>query len=282
MKQILKLFQKSLRQTPQQLWRNKFLSITTLVLGVLILFWLNVVFSLQYFTEYTLQNLERRADFMIPLVENHDAFIMESLDNEIRNNYEVQTRVVSAQNLANYTLPSRYHIKFRHLEDVEPVFQILKKLRYTELIKEWDSTAEREFTDLVNNILTVRKTVKVLTYWFVGLFILGGIFLMINTFRLAIFNRRDEIFIAKMVGAKKSFITTPFICEGVVLGLVASVIAIVGFVVLLTQIRALPGGVIFQHLWNDVFFWQLLLTAGVGGFGAFYAVQKHLYAKTSS
>jgi cell division transport system permease protein len=279
MKQTLKLFQKSLKQTPKQLWRNKFLSITTLVLGVLVLFWLNVVFSLQFFTEYTLQNLEKRADFMIPLVENYDSFILESLDNEIKNNYEVQIRVVSAQNLANFTLPSQYHIKFQHLEDVDPVFQILKKLRYTELIKEWDSTAEREFTDLVNKILAVRKTVKVLTYWFVGLFILGGIFLMINTFQLAIFNRRDEIFIAKMVGAKKSFITAPFICEGAVLGMIASVIAILGFVILLTQIRSLPGGAIFRHLWNDIFLWQLLLTSFIGGFGAYYAVQKHLYAK---
>ena len=68
------LLQRSLREGSIQLWRNKFLSGTTIFLGALILFLLNFVFSIQYFADMSLQNLEARADFSILLQEDFVCF----------------------------------------------------------------------------------------------------------------------------------------------------------------------------------------------------------------
>lgn len=49
--------------------------------------------------------------------------------------------------------------------------------------------------------------------------------IIFNTIRMAIFNRRDEIEMMKLIGADKSFIRGPFIVEAVVYGFIAALIA---------------------------------------------------------
>ena len=49
--------------------------------------------------------------------------------------------------------------------------------------------------------------------------------IIFNTIRMAIFNRRDEIEMMKLIGADKSFIRGPFIVEAVVYGFIAAVVA---------------------------------------------------------
>lgn len=57
--------------------------------------------------------------------------------------------------------------------------------------------------------------------------------IVFNTIRMAIFNRRDEIEMMKLIGADKSFIRGPFIVEAVVYGFIAAVIATgIGFAML--------------------------------------------------
>lgn len=57
--------------------------------------------------------------------------------------------------------------------------------------------------------------------------------IVFNTIRMAIFNRKDEIQMMKLIGADKSFIRGPFLVEAMVYGCIAAVIAtIVGIVLL--------------------------------------------------
>ena len=46
-----------------------------------------------------------------------------------------------------------------------------------------------------------------------------------NTIRMAIFNRKEEIQMMKLIGADKGFIRGPFIVEAIVYGFIAAVIA---------------------------------------------------------
>ncbi len=57
--------------------------------------------------------------------------------------------------------------------------------------------------------------------------------IVFNTIRMAIFNRKDEIEMMKLIGADKSFIRGPFIVEAVVYGFIAAVLATaIGFTLL--------------------------------------------------
>jgi cell division transport system permease protein len=61
--------------------------------------------------------------------------------------------------------------------------------------------------------------------------VIGSVFVVIssliifNTIRMAIFNRREEIQMMKLIGADKSFIRGPFLIEAIIYGLIAAVVA---------------------------------------------------------
>jgi len=56
-------------------------------------------------------------------------------------------------------------------------------------------------------------------------FVVISSLIVFNTIRMAIFNRRDEIEMMKLIGADKSFIRGPFIVEAVVYGFIAAILA---------------------------------------------------------
>jgi cell division transport system permease protein len=57
------------------------------------------------------------------------------------------------------------------------------------------------------------------------IFVVISSLIVFNTIRMAIFNRRDEIEMMKLIGADKSFIRGPFIVEAVVYGFIAAILA---------------------------------------------------------
>jgi len=77
---------------------------------------------------------------------------------------------------------------------------------------------------------------------FVGLLIfLASVFIISNTIKLSLYTRIEEIVIMKLVGGTNSFIKTPYLIEGVIQGLMGSLIAVMflfgGYRLFLSQIR---------------------------------------------
>jgi cell division transport system permease protein len=58
------------------------------------------------------------------------------------------------------------------------------------------------------------------------LLVIASILLISNTIRLSLFSRRREVEVMKLVGATDSFIRWPFVIEGVVLGALGGVMAV--------------------------------------------------------
>jgi cell division transport system permease protein len=67
-------------------------------------------------------------------------------------------------------------------------------------------------------------------------FISISMLIIFNTIRMAIFNRKEEIQMMKLIGADRSFIRGPFVVEAVVYGFIAAVIATTLGIVLLTSL----------------------------------------------
>ena len=273
-----KLLSRSFREGSVQLWRNKFLSGTTIGLGALILTLLNFVFAVQFFADDSLRQLETRADFSVPLREDFDTFEFDALKNELKQ-FEITTDLRPAERFDNFSVPPRLHVKFQNLSEAEPVLEIFKKSRYTEVIGDWDGVGERDFVNVIGKLLVLRRNVEKAALVLILLFLGGGILLVVNTFRIVLFSRRNEIFIARLVGAKPNFIMGPFIVEGVLLGIASAVLAIMIFVLVLREVSVLPGGDIFLYMWNNVFSLEILAAGMVGGVGAWWSVRRYLFGK---
>ena len=98
-----------------------------------------------------------------------------------------------------------------------------------------DITYDKQLITLVND------NVKKITMWVLiisGIFALIAVLLINSSLRLSIYANRFIIKTMQMVGATKAFIRKPFVKRSIILGLVGSVLAVVGIVSLLLYINA--------------------------------------------
>ena len=84
----------------------------------------------------------------------------------------------------------------------------------------------RNRKDETNKILTVTKLVKWAMIVLTSLLVLASALLVSNTIRLSLFARRREVEVMKLVGATDWFIRWPFVIEGIALGTLGGVMAI--------------------------------------------------------
>jgi cell division transport system permease protein len=80
--------------------------------------------------------------------------------------------------------------------------------------------------DDTDKILSATRVVKLMMTVLVALLVLASVLLVSNTIRLSLFARRREVEVMKLVGATDWFIRWPFVLEGVFLGALGGVLAI--------------------------------------------------------
>lgn len=105
-----------------------------------------------------------------------------------------------------------------------------------------------------------------------------------NTIRLAIYSSREEIGIMKLVGASGKFVSGPFVVEGIMYGVIASIVTIVLFYPLTLWLgnatQNFFGGInIFQYyISNFVQLFLIILATGMalGAISSFIAVRRYL------
>jgi cell division transport system permease protein len=110
-----------------------------------------------------------------------------------------------------------------------------------------------------HKLLTAAKVIDIFFILAVIVLIVSSTLLIANTIRLAIFSRRREIEVMKLVGATNWFVRGPFMLEGLMTGLAGSIAAIV--LLLLGKEIALPR--IMPHVIraSDIHAWPFGLTA---------------------
>jgi cell division transport system permease protein len=118
-----------------------------------------------------------------------------------------------------------------------------------------------------------------------GVFLVLSIMIIFNTIRMAIFNRKDEIEIMKLIGSEKSFIRGPFIVEASLYGVFAAVISVsLIYLLLLTaapqlsnyDIQVGPTIKLFTDWPAVVFLSQLVAGILIGILSSLLAIRRYL------
>ena len=100
--------------------------------------------------------------------------------------------------------------------------------------------------DVVDMLLSLKKVLDVLSFWIMLILAIVSWFIVSNTIKLAMYSRRHEINIMKYVGATNAFIRTPFILEGVIIGILAAGISFaMQWVVYVYLLQPLVSGLSF-------------------------------------
>ena len=87
-----------------------------------------------------------------------------------------------------------------------------------------DEVRNRE--DDTNKILSVTRAVKLTMAGLAVLLAIASVLLIANTIRLSLYARRREVEVMKLVGATDWFIRWPFVLEGMIVGAIGGVLAV--------------------------------------------------------
>lgn len=124
-------------------------------------------------------------------------------------------------------------------------------------------------------------------------FALISMLIIFNTIRMAIFNRRDELTIMRLLGASNWFIRGPFVVETIIYGVLSAVISVVLvntiFAVSSSAFGASSLGLLdiqFSYDYFAKYFWfifigQLLIGIFIGAFSSVIATRRYLKFKSS-
>jgi cell division transport system permease protein len=138
-------------------------------------------------------------------------------------------------------------------------------------------------------IHSMEQTITVLQWVFLVVavvLLLSAAVLILNTIRLAIFARRREVSVMKLVGATNWFIRVPFMAEGLIQGLLGSLVAAGVVIGLHEWLNALgnpnnPNSVLTQmRLTSWEVFWTsavlVMVGVGIGAVGSYVAIRRFL------
>lgn len=253
------------------------MTITLLVLGAVMLLTLNVNRTLSQLESqvevaaYLKDDADPQALLNVvgqfPLVRGATVVTKEQILAEMTREYPYAQE---ATQLAGNPFPTTLRLKVDKVEDSRRVAAMVQALQGVDSVEYGDSYVD----PAVKTLTTVRTT----GYGLVALLLLGTLFSILNAVRVAMYARRNEISVMRLLGATRGFIRMPHLIEGVLVGAVAAALAVglLAFTYLPLAQRAVAFAPVFPIVTdlNTI----LPILVGVGLLGIIFGLVGSLFA----
>ncbi len=165
--------------------------------------------------------------------EEYENFLKENADNELLIE-TLEDPSMDMRSTMISTMQSTMRLKVYDTENLDSIKNIVAS--DINFVKNLDETEEPTYDVNKAEIATITRWANIATTGGIALsavFIVISVLVIFNTIRMAIFSRREEIYMMKLVGADSYFIRGPFLVEaqlsGLLSGILASAIAYFGF-----------------------------------------------------
>jgi cell division transport system permease protein len=142
-------------------------------------------------------------------------------DEALANFAKDPNNAVLAQQLDGNPLDAKLEVQVRNLSDVASI---------DTLARQWsgvDPTNPTNYQgDFVKRMLQLSQWLGIAGVGLLAILVVVSVVIVMNTIRTAVYHRRKEIEVMKLVGATEWFVRGPFVIEGVMTGLIAASIAL--------------------------------------------------------
>lgn len=174
---------------------------------------------------------------------------------------------------------SSYEVTLKNIAKQEETVSQIEKIDNVRRVNSSDGTAR--------SLNSLNRLVGYASMGVILILLLVSLFLISNTITIGISVRKEEIAIMKLIGAKDIFVRAPFLVEGVIIGLVGSLIPLgiiyfmynsviqyltEHFTIVANMMHFVPVGQVFKGMAPIA----LLMGVGIGFFGSLITTHKHL------
>ena len=139
--------------------------------------------------------------------------------------------------------------------------------------------------ELAEGFTTIQSVLHIVSYAVIAVLLVVSLLIISNTVKLAMYDRKDEIAIMKMVGATNGFIRLPFIVEGFTLGMIGAILAFglewVGYDALVQRVSGVDSLQLFSFVpFQELLIPMVVVFAGAGMFvgivGSWTSIRKFM------
>ena len=174
------------------------------------------------------------------IIEESKEEIKEEVKEEMRSQSEVFNTVMSQWDDSSNPLKNTFQIKVKNIEKINDTAKKIQAIP--------NVTTVRYGEGMVEKMVSAFKWIERIAYGAVIALVLVTVFLIINTIKLTIFSRKKEIEIMRLVGASNFVIKTPFVIEGMFLGLLGSIVPVLIIIFGYTSLYDYSSGYVFSPL----------------------------------
>jgi len=298
-------FIRSIKEAFKGISRNALVSIAAIGIMILSLYIISFVYVANFTMNGILKNIQQRINVSVYLksdVPESDIMIYKSeieksqgniiksvqyisredaLEDFKRNNANEPTIIKSLEEIGDNPLLASLVIRTNDSSQYPEVVSYLENVTFKDDISRINYEKNKERINKLNGIVgNIKKSGTGLGI----LFLVIAMLITFSTISLTIHTRKDEVDVMRLVGASNTFIRLPFIFEGIIFGLVASIISMALLFVSIKYGSTKISSIIpAQSLLNfylenflKVFLLQAVIGIALGVLGSLIAIRKHL------
>lgn len=185
--------------------------------------------------------------------------------------------VISSWDEESNPLYDTYLVKVKDSEKISKTAKEIENIEGVQMVKYGQG--------MIESLMSIFNIIKKILIVIVVSLIVVTAFLIINTIKITIFSRQEEIEIKRLVGTSNYSIKQPFVIEGLILGVLGAIIPIIVTIYGYTILYDKTGGVFFSQFIKlikptpfvfGVSLLLIVLGAVVGMIGSSSAVRKYL------
>lgn len=194
---------------------------------------------------------------------------------ELMKEFGLDTKTLNG--VISNPLPHSYRITVSNIDEFSTTLAAIKNVDNIDIV--------RESQEIVNQISTMQASITAICLVLVAVLTVVSLFIIANTIRITMVSRKIDIQVMKSVGATNTFICWPFMIEGIIIGLISGIIALV-FTCVVNRFEGNSLASLFKLFGSStielsqILPWLIVcyLVAGIllGSFGSVVSIRKYL------
>ncbi len=295
-----------LKQTFKDLYLHRFMSFTSIITIFSCVLILIISYALSTNINHFMENLQDDVSFSVFINEDVSATEISEIYKELTQNESIHSveyidkktaldslkdsfgdRASSLDGLEmDNPLPRSFTIKLKNGSDSDTFLKMLET--YVGEDKYYSSIRHLQVeTDI---LVDIKLGINVISFFLLAILSFIDVVLIMNTIKMGIELRKNEINIMKYIGATSNFIRMPFLLEGAIVGLIGGSIPAVLFLLIYDKLIAsmyekselmnnIGDLIVFKtaaEIFNEIFLVCIIFGISLGVSASILSIRKHL------